>query len=393
MREATGRTGTHQVTYELALPMVEASGPGSRTRRIDDLWAHILRDQLDVDDATRWAAVRDGDRPSRGAAPAAERALPAEVAQLLRNRVGLTEQQIAGRPTARPAHPIGGRVMQSTMWVTTALCSVEVAIAAAPTATADPATTAAATESAPGLSGSDERPLADLVLHVHRQIDVDDDLIDGEECATACRACRDEGVGMPGLDVADLGDDIRRSTVDVHQTTVVIAPPPIGATDAQLTRQATIVGQQGARLRPTLSRRQNAGDRRVGVHRTCRRTTAVDLVTQRIQSHERHGHRRHGGQPAQGADGRVARAAIRSGIRCQDHEHHEEGRHGGERKCPLPDTGRRSCCAACQKGTHARLPNDSPATSRYQRPLGAEFAVVIFEVDGPVDCTMLIPRH
>lgn len=53
-------------------------------------------DQLDVDEATFWAAVRDRVKPTRAASTAPSRAaLPAEVAFLLINRVGLTREQVA----------------------------------------------------------------------------------------------------------------------------------------------------------------------------------------------------------------------------------------------------------------------------------------------------------
>jgi hypothetical protein len=59
------------------------------------MWAHILRDQLRIDQATFWAAVRDGLTPQRArSAPLAE-SIPAEVAALLVNRVGLSRDQVA----------------------------------------------------------------------------------------------------------------------------------------------------------------------------------------------------------------------------------------------------------------------------------------------------------
>lgn len=60
-----------------------------------DIWAHILRDQLDVDAALFWACVRDAALPRRcNPEPPAE-ALPAEVAYLLRDRVRLSDSEIA----------------------------------------------------------------------------------------------------------------------------------------------------------------------------------------------------------------------------------------------------------------------------------------------------------
>lgn len=105
VRDATGRTGTHHVTYELALPdgrilRTRISHPPNRTAYGAGLWAHILRDQLDVDATTFWAAVRDRVKPSRGAAAQSGESLPAELAFLLANRVGLTRAQIAAMTKA-----------------------------------------------------------------------------------------------------------------------------------------------------------------------------------------------------------------------------------------------------------------------------------------------------
>lgn len=99
VRDATGRTGTHHRTYELALPdgrilRTRFSHPPNRTTYGARLWAHILRDQLGVDEATLQAAVRGGETPQRSrTAPPAE-SLPVEVAALLVNRVGLTRDQV-----------------------------------------------------------------------------------------------------------------------------------------------------------------------------------------------------------------------------------------------------------------------------------------------------------
>jgi hypothetical protein len=100
VRDATGRTGTHHLTYELTLPdgrilRTRISHPPSRMTYGARLWAHILRDQLCIDEATFWTAVRDGLAPQRAwPAPPAE-SIPAEVAALLVNRVGLSREQVA----------------------------------------------------------------------------------------------------------------------------------------------------------------------------------------------------------------------------------------------------------------------------------------------------------
>lgn len=99
VRDAKGRTGTHHVTYELALPdgkvlRTRISRPPDRTTYGASLWAHILRDQLSVTQDVFWACVRDGTLPDRGIpAPPAE-ALPADLVHLLITRVGLSEAEV-----------------------------------------------------------------------------------------------------------------------------------------------------------------------------------------------------------------------------------------------------------------------------------------------------------
>jgi hypothetical protein len=101
VRDARGRTGTHHITYELDLPdgrtlRTRVSHPPDRTSYGARLWGHILGIQLDVDEATFWACVRDGVPPARGAVPEPrENAIPADIASLLLQRVGLTEAEVA----------------------------------------------------------------------------------------------------------------------------------------------------------------------------------------------------------------------------------------------------------------------------------------------------------
>jgi hypothetical protein len=99
VRDAKGRTGTHHVTYELPLPdgqilRTRISHPPDRTAYGPSLRAHILRDQLKVDQETFWACVRDGHCPDRGAPAVPEEALPADLVHLLLTRVGLTEDEV-----------------------------------------------------------------------------------------------------------------------------------------------------------------------------------------------------------------------------------------------------------------------------------------------------------
>lgn len=100
-----GRTGTHHVTYELALHdgrilRTRISHPVVRSSYSQHIWSHILRDQLDVDQAAFWACLRDGIKPNRGAPESPAGALPAELVNLLLRRVGLSEAEVAAMTRA-----------------------------------------------------------------------------------------------------------------------------------------------------------------------------------------------------------------------------------------------------------------------------------------------------
>ena len=101
VRDANGRSGTHHVTYKLALPdgrvlRTRISRPPDRTGYGPSLWAHFLRDQLDVTEDVFWTCVRDGRRPDRGVPAVPDNALPADVVHLLLTRVGLRESEVRG---------------------------------------------------------------------------------------------------------------------------------------------------------------------------------------------------------------------------------------------------------------------------------------------------------
>ena len=101
MRSATGKRSTHHETYELDLPTGEVlrariSRQPDRTVYGSGLWSHILRDQLQVGQQEFWRCVHDGIPPlrSRPAAPAPS--IPTEVLYLLKQRVGLRDDELAG---------------------------------------------------------------------------------------------------------------------------------------------------------------------------------------------------------------------------------------------------------------------------------------------------------
>jgi hypothetical protein len=100
VRDAKGRTGTHHVTYELDLPdgrvlRTRISHPVDRSDYGPSLWRHILRDQLQVDDAVFWSCVQDGIKPYRGAPTPPSETLPAELVHMLISRVRLSESDVA----------------------------------------------------------------------------------------------------------------------------------------------------------------------------------------------------------------------------------------------------------------------------------------------------------
>ena len=100
MRDARGKAGTHHVIYELQLHdgrilRTRISHPVDRSTYGQRIWAHILRDQLDVDPADFWACVREGIKPNRGAPEEPAGALPADLVHMLLTRVHLSETEVA----------------------------------------------------------------------------------------------------------------------------------------------------------------------------------------------------------------------------------------------------------------------------------------------------------
>lgn len=97
IRDARGSTGTDHVTYEYERPdggilRTRISHPVNRTGYGVDMWKHMLRDQLQVDEATFWACVRGKQRPGRGAAETPSESLPAGLVALLIRTIGMPER-------------------------------------------------------------------------------------------------------------------------------------------------------------------------------------------------------------------------------------------------------------------------------------------------------------
>jgi hypothetical protein len=97
--DARGRAGGHHVTYELTLKdgrvlRTRISHPVNRSDYGPRLWAHILRDQLQVSEAEFWACVREATVPDRGEPAVPAGALPADLVYMLINRVGLDPRTV-----------------------------------------------------------------------------------------------------------------------------------------------------------------------------------------------------------------------------------------------------------------------------------------------------------
>jgi hypothetical protein len=101
VRNAKGKTsGHHALTYELRLYdgrilRTRISHPPDRSTYGANIWSHILRDQLGVDEKTFWACVRSGVKPNRGEPEAPPEALPAELAHLLVTRLRMSNAEVA----------------------------------------------------------------------------------------------------------------------------------------------------------------------------------------------------------------------------------------------------------------------------------------------------------
>jgi hypothetical protein len=99
VRTARGRTGTH-VTCELDLPdgrilRTRISHPVDRSTYGRSIWGHILRDQLQMDEASFWACVQEKVVPDRRMPTPPPEALPADLVHLLISRAGLDEREVA----------------------------------------------------------------------------------------------------------------------------------------------------------------------------------------------------------------------------------------------------------------------------------------------------------
>jgi hypothetical protein len=98
--------GGHHVTFELTLPdgrvlRTRISHPPNRQTYGPSMWAHILRDQLQVGEDEFWACVREKKVPQRGRGEPTTPSIPAGVvAQLLSHGVKESEVRLMSRAEA-----------------------------------------------------------------------------------------------------------------------------------------------------------------------------------------------------------------------------------------------------------------------------------------------------
>ena len=100
VRSSVGKRSTHHETYELEHPdgrilRTRISRPPDRTGYGAALWSHILRDQLQTSPEEFSQCMRTGGPPARSTRPAPQGAIPTDLAHLLKNRVGLSDDQLA----------------------------------------------------------------------------------------------------------------------------------------------------------------------------------------------------------------------------------------------------------------------------------------------------------
>lgn len=96
---ATGRRGSHHVNFELSLPdgrilYTRIGHPADRTDDGPGIFAHLLRDQLQVDAAEFWACVEDRVLPDRGRPQQVEAAIPLGVVRTLIHEAHLPEAEV-----------------------------------------------------------------------------------------------------------------------------------------------------------------------------------------------------------------------------------------------------------------------------------------------------------
>ena len=98
-KRANGKRGSHHVNYELPLPdgrilYTRISHPVDRTDYGASIWAHILRDQLQVRPEEFWDCVDNQVLPNRGQAQPVAEAIPLGIVRTLINEAHIAEAEV-----------------------------------------------------------------------------------------------------------------------------------------------------------------------------------------------------------------------------------------------------------------------------------------------------------
>lgn len=111
-KRATGKRGSHHVNYEVALPdgsvlYTRISHPVDRTDYGPSIWAHILRDQLDVTAEEFWDCVNHQVVPNRGHTPEVTDAIPLGVIRALTQEARIPEVEVHAMTKAEAIARLG----------------------------------------------------------------------------------------------------------------------------------------------------------------------------------------------------------------------------------------------------------------------------------------------
>ena len=98
-KRATGKSGTHHVNYELPLPdgrilYTRISHPVNRTDYGQNIWSHILRDQLEVSTEEFWNCVNNQALPHRGQPQVVGQTIPLGVIRTLIQEARIPEAEV-----------------------------------------------------------------------------------------------------------------------------------------------------------------------------------------------------------------------------------------------------------------------------------------------------------
>jgi len=99
VRGARGKAVSHHITYTFVAPdgrilRTRLSRPAKPEPYAKSMATHILRDQLEISDKEFWACVTEGVKPHRAAKGKPIEVIPANLLQILKNDIHLSETEL-----------------------------------------------------------------------------------------------------------------------------------------------------------------------------------------------------------------------------------------------------------------------------------------------------------